>query len=169
MKQSLIILRGTPASGKSSIARALRNFEKKVVWLKVDNFKPFFDDDASSALDYVNGSALATLDYLLTNGFSVVVDGVFQNPDCIEGALAIAKSKNISAHAYDLQCSLETLVERDKNRTEVKSGHRKPMDYVVLKKIRETIQSNPSKSAEIFNIEDKSLKECIEIFQKFIT
>ena len=169
MKQTLIILRGTPASGKSSIARALRNFEKKVVWLKVDNFKPFFDDDASKALDYVNGSALATLDYLLTNGFSVVMDGVFQNPDCIEDALAIAKSKNVSAHAYELRCSLPVLAERDKNRKEVKSGHRKPMKYSVLEKIQDVLENNPSKSAEIFDVEDKSLDECIEIFQKLIT
>lgn len=104
MKQSLIILRGAPVSGKSSIARALRNFEKKIVWLKVDNFKSFFADDASNALDYVNGSALVTLGYLLTDGFSVVMDGVFQNPDCIEDALNLAKSKNISARAFDLQC-----------------------------------------------------------------
>lgn len=169
MNQTLIILRGAPASGKSSIARALRNFDKKVAWLKVDNFKPFFADDASGALEYVNGSSIATLDYLLANGFSVVMEGVFQNPACIEDALAIAKSKNISAHAYDLRCSLETLLERDQNRDEVKSGYSKPVDYSVLEKIHNTLQSNPSKDAEIFDVEDKSLNECIEFFQKFIT
>ena len=77
--------------------------------------------------------------------------------------------KNISAHAYDLRCSLQTLMERDRNRDEVKSGHRKPMNYGILEKIQNILQNNPCKSAEIFNIEDKSLDEYVEIFQKFIT
>lgn len=49
----------------------MRNFERKIVWLKVDNFKDFFADDASIALDYVNGTAIATLEYLLNQEFSV--------------------------------------------------------------------------------------------------
>lgn len=169
MKQTLIILRGAPASGKSSIAKKLRSFEKKVAWLKVDNFKPFFAEDASEALEYVNGSALSTLEYLLSKGFSVVMEGVFQDPSCIDDALEMARTKKIPAHAYELRCSLPALVERDKNRKEVKSGHRKPMDHSVLERIQKTLENNPSKGAEIFDVEDKSLDECIEYFQKFIT
>jgi len=62
-KPKLLILRGAPASGKSSIAKKLRNFTKKIVWLKVDNFKAFFAEDSSLALDYVNEAALKTLEY----------------------------------------------------------------------------------------------------------
>ena len=62
--QRLIILRGPPSSGKSTIAKKLRDFEHKIAWLKVDNFKDFFAEDTSSALQYVNESAIATLKYL---------------------------------------------------------------------------------------------------------
>ena len=48
------------------------------MWLKVDNFNDFFAEDSTVvALKYVNGSAIATLSYLLDNNFSVVIDGVF--------------------------------------------------------------------------------------------
>lgn len=168
MKQKLLILRGAPASGKSSIARSLRDFEKKIAWIKVDNFKPFFADDASDALEYVNGAANAVTEYLLSQGFSVIMEGVFQNPSAIEDALEIAKQKNISAQAFELHCSLETLLERDKNRKEVKSGHRRIMDESIMKTIYKTISNNPCKSAEIFYTENITLKESVDIFQKHI-
>ncbi len=47
MTQFLVIIRGAPASGKSSIAKKLRNYSKKVAWLKVDNFKDFFSGEPS--------------------------------------------------------------------------------------------------------------------------
>src|SRR3989344_5709656 len=36
-KQFLAVIRGAPASGKTTIAKKLRNFNKKIVWLKVEN------------------------------------------------------------------------------------------------------------------------------------
>ncbi len=50
MNQYLVILRGAPGSGKTTLAKSFRNFEEKVAWLKVDNFKDFFAEDATSAL-----------------------------------------------------------------------------------------------------------------------
>jgi len=44
MKQVLIVLRGAPASGKSTISKRLRDSDNKIVWLKTDNLKSFFPD-----------------------------------------------------------------------------------------------------------------------------
>lgn len=44
MKQVLIVLRGAPDSGKSTISKRLRDSDNKIVWLKTNNFKPFFSD-----------------------------------------------------------------------------------------------------------------------------
>ena len=166
MGQFLIILRGAPASGKSSIAKSLSDIKNKIVWLKVDNFNPFFGEDASEYLDYVNGSALATLKYLLTNGFSVVMDGVFQNPNVIDEAFSIAKNMKIQAHAFELRCSLETLLQRDINREEVKKGYRRPTNIGVFKRIQQALVNNTSNNLKILNVDNKTLTECLEIISK---
>ena len=80
MKQVLVILRGAPSSGKSTLANKLRDYDKRIVWLKVDNFKPFFSDNTDLIVDDVNKTALNSLNYLLDQGFSVVMEGIFQNP-----------------------------------------------------------------------------------------
>lgn len=70
MKQFLVIIRGAPASGKTTIAKKLRDFKEKVVWLKVDNFKDFFSDNVSpEEQKFVDESALASLEYLLDQAF----------------------------------------------------------------------------------------------------
>lgn len=63
--QKLIIIRGAPASGKSTIAKSLRDFQKKIAWLKVDNFKDFFSEDGTLGLEYANEAAIVTLEFLV--------------------------------------------------------------------------------------------------------
>ena len=76
--QFLVIIRGAPASGKTTIAKKLRNFKEKIVWLKVDNFKDFFAGEASlKEQEYVDNCALATLNYLLDSGFSITKKALF--------------------------------------------------------------------------------------------
>jgi len=162
MNQFLIVLRGVPASGKTTIAKQFRNFDKKIAWLKVDNFKDFFAEDSSTALDYVNGSAIATLGYLFNQGFSVVMDGVFQETNAIDEALVLAKEKNIKVIVYQIKCSLLTLRERDRTRPGVKEGCRKPLGDDVIAGIYQKLEINPYPNAEILDTEYLSLKECVE-------
>lgn len=76
MKQVLVVLRGAPASGKTTFGKNLRNLERKIIWLQVDGFKRFFSEDSDVALDEVNKTALATPSYLLNQGYSVIYDGI---------------------------------------------------------------------------------------------
>ena len=114
MKQVLVILRGASASGKSTIGENLRDFDKKIVWLKTDNFKPFFSEAEERTLDAVMDTALSTLEFLLSQDYSVIYDGIFKKPEYVQKAIDLAKSRNIPVIAYQLACSLETLKERDK-------------------------------------------------------
>jgi predicted kinase len=161
--QRVIILRGAPSSGKSTIAKSYRNFDEKIAWLKVDNFKDFFADDASPALSYVNGSALATLEYLLQQGFSVVMDGIFQDPSAINTAVTIATINNIPVRVFQLEVSLEKLLERDKTREGVKEGARKQMPDEVITRIYTALKENPYKDAILLNTEENNLEECKKI------
>lgn len=166
MKQILIILRGAPSSGKSTIAENLRDYKKKIVWLKVDNFKPFFAESADSILDDVNKIALTVLKYLLDQRFSVVMEGVFQNPAYIQEAVNIAKQKNVTVFVYELKCSVKILQERDKTRHGVKEGCRRPLGNFVIENLSRIIEKNPFKKAAKIDTEGTSLNECIQLIRK---
>jgi predicted kinase len=162
MEQFIVILRGAPASGKTTIAKEFRSFDKRIAWLKVDNFKEFFAQNSFAALEYVNGSAVATLEYLLNRGFSVVMDGVFQETSAIDEALAFAKEKNVKAVVYQIKCSLSILQERDKIRPGVKEGCRKPLGDDVIAGIYQKLETTFYSNAKILDTEHLSLQECIE-------
>lgn len=164
--QKLIILRGAPSSGKSTIARKLRNFQKKITWLKVDNFKDFFAEDASIALDYVNEAAIVTLEYLLNQGFSVVMEGVFQNTKYIKRATEIAKKRNIPCRVFQLECSLKTLQMRDKHRPGVKEGCREALGDDVIAHLYNVIGNNLCEEAIRLDTEKYKIEECIEIIKQ---
>lgn len=167
--QKLIVLRGAPASGKSTIAKKLRNFKQRITWLKVDNFKPFFSDSVSEendAVDYVNQAAISTLQHLLSQGFSVVMEGIFQNPKYITLAAEVAKKKNIQFKVYKLECPLKILQSRDKNRPGVKEGCRKPLGNKAIAYLYNVIEENPWNGTEKLDAEKLSLEKCVELLKK---
>ncbi len=109
------------------------------------NFKNFFADDSSTALEYVNGVAVTTLEYLLDKGFSVVMDGVFQDTSAIDEALKSAESKNVEVKVFELQIQLSTLLERDKIREGVPEGLRSPPGNETITMIFNKLKENPFK------------------------
>lgn len=167
MKQVLVILRGAPASGKTTISENLRDFDKKIVWFKTDNIKPFFSDPSEARiLNEQMETCIATLNNLLDRGYSVVYEGIFKNPDYALKAIEIGKSKNIPTIIYQLSCSLKTLSERDKTRKGVKEGCRKPLGDEVIESLFNKVENNPIEKAVKLDTENQSLEECIEIIRK---
>lgn len=162
MRQFLVVLRGAPASGKSTIAKEFRDLSKKVAWLKVDNFKDFFSEDGSAALEYVNGSAVASLEYLLEQGFSVVMEGVFQDTKPIDEAIMLAKEKNIRAEVFQIQCSLSVLQRRDKERPGVKEGVRKILGDDLIAEIYQKLFQNPYAHANVLDTEKQDIAVCLK-------
>ena len=166
MEQKVIILRGVPASGKTTIAKQYRNFDKKFAWIKVDNFKDFFAEDASQALEYINGSAIATLKYLLEQGFSIIIDGVFQDTTAIDQAFTLCKEMNIPIKIFELDVSLETLKKRDSQREGVPEGLRKPLGDQAIETIYSKLKASPYPNAIKVNTEENNLEECRKIIDK---
>lgn len=166
--QKLIIIRGVPASGKSTIVKALRNFGNKIVWLKVDNFKDFFSEDGTLGLEYANEAAIATLDYLLSQGFSVVMEGIFQDTSYIFKAVKVAKNKRIPYKVYQIKCSLSVLQERDRTRPGIKEGCRKPLGDDVIARIYKILEDSPYPDALILDTEKLTLENCIDVFEKVL-
>ncbi|MBP7875510.1 zeta toxin family protein [Candidatus Woesebacteria bacterium] len=169
MQQFLVILRGVTASGKSTIAKRFRNFEQNVVWLKVDNYKDFFAEDSSKALEFVDGSALATLKYLLDAGFSVVMESVFRNTATIDESVELAKSKGVKSAVYQISCSLAELLVRDTTRAGIQEGCREPLGSEVITRIYEHLESNPYPNALRLDTEHMAIDQCVEQIKRDIT
>jgi chloramphenicol 3-O-phosphotransferase len=165
MNQCLVIIRGAPASGKSTIAKKLRDFQKKIVWLKVDNFKDFFSEDGTLGLEYANESAIVILDYLLGQGFSVIMEGIFQNTEYIAQAIKVAENRAIPYKVYQIKCSLSVLQKRDKERPGIKEGCRKPLGDEVIEKLYRIITDNPNPNAIILDTENLSPDECADTIE----
>src|SRR5665213_1997419 len=162
MKQVLVIIRGAPASGKTTISESLRDFDKKIVWFKTDNIKDFFSDPSEARiLDEVMETCIAILNNLLDRGYSVVYEGIFKNPDYAIRAIEVGRKRNIPTITYQLSCSLETLKARDKTRKGVKEGFREPMGDDVIESLYNKVENNPIEGAIKLSTEEKSLEECI--------
>jgi len=168
MKQVLIVLRGAPASGKSSIAKNLRDFGKKIIWLKVDNFKDFFSEVSEEALSEANKAGLATLNYLLDKGYSVIFEGIFKNPDWANNATKLAQQKNIPVFIYQLSCSLKTLQERDQARPGIKEGCRKPLGDKTIEFLYREVESKPIANTIKLDTNKLSIEECIKTIQRHL-
>lgn len=170
--QRVIILRGVTASGKSTLAKRFRSFENKTVWLKIDNFKDFFDtkdipqNSWGEIMPFVHGAANSSLGYLLDEGFSVVVDGVFQNPDFLEEAVEIVNKRNVPCKVFQLTVSLKTLQERDKVREGVPEGHRQPLGDETISQISKIVLENPYQGAIDLDTENMSIDECVDFIEK---
>jgi len=157
-----VIIRGAPASGKTTIAKQMRDFEKKVVWLKVDNFKDFFSSDARlEQQKYVDECALASLEYLLDQGFSVVMEKIFFDPFIIPKAVEAANKRNIIAKVFQIRCSLAVLQERDRNRPGIKEGCRKPLGDEVIEKLFTQLGNTYVPGAIELDTDKLTLDECV--------
>ena len=168
MKQVLVILRGLPASGKSTIAKKLRNFSERIVWLKVDSFKDFFGEGTDEQLEAANEAALSSLKYLLSKNYSVVMDGVFQDLSYIDRAGKIAGEMGLSFKIFELEISLEGAKQRDKSRDGIKEGFREPIADEVLNHILERVSSKDYSGVIKIDTENNSLEECIRIVRNHL-
>ncbi len=162
MEQFLVIIRGAPASGKTTIAKRFRDYSKKIVWLKVDNFKDFFSADAAlEEQKDVDETALASLCHLLDKGYSVVMEKIFYDPFIIPLAIQEANKRSVKVKVFQIQCDDEILIERDSTREGVKEGCRKPMGETIIKNISHHLDQTVIKDAIILDTGRISVDECV--------
>ncbi len=166
MNQKLVILRGAPASGKTTICKNVRNIDKNIVWLSVDGIKPIFSEYKNETLEHANKASLVMLNYLLTEGYSVIYDGIFKIPEHLRQAEEVAKKKTVQVIVYQLESSLKVLQEREKVRDGVKHGLWKPLGDDLIAGLYQKIQENPIEEAIRLDTEKLSLDECLEVVRK---
>ena len=157
-----MIIRGAPASGKTTIAKRFRSYDKKIAWLKVDNFKDFFSANASLGEQRdVDETALASLKHLLDQSFSVIMEKIFYDPYIIPLALDEARKRKIIVKVFQIKCAEEILIERDATRDGVKEGCRKPLGDINIKNIARHLDQTVIKDAVILDTGKLSIDECV--------
>lgn len=166
MKQTLVILRGAPGSGKTTLGDKLRDTDKKVAWISVDGVKPIFSNFDDRDVDISYRTTLVLLRFLLEEGYSIVFDGIFVRPEQLNyfnQAIKIATDKNIPVKIYQLFCSLETTLKRHEKRLRDKSMH---IDMETVRRLFEKVQNNPIPDSIELDTEKNSLEECLIIIRK---
>lgn len=166
MVQNLVIVRGPACSGKTTICREIRNYDKKIAMVSVDNTKLIFSNFKDETLDDVHKSVNVILADLLDRGFSVVLEGILKKPIYTKEIIEIAKKRNIPYVIYQLECSLEALKARDRSREGVTKKGYDPLGDELIESIYKTVEGNPIEGAIKINTEEKTIEECIEIIRK---
>lgn len=169
MKQVIVIIRGAPASGKSTIAKKLRDFNNRIVWLKVDNFKDFFSENSSQEEQkFVDECALTSLEYLLDQNFSVIMEKIFYDPYIIPKVVEAAKKRGVTVRVFQIKTSLKTLQERDRNRPGIKEGCRKPFGNQAIENIFNHLNETYYPGAINLDTEKLSVDECVNLVRKSV-
>ena len=165
MNQKLVIVRGTACTGKTTICKEIRDFDKKIAWVSIDKIKNIYSDYEDRAMDEVNDTAVFTIKHLIDKNYSVIVDGIFKNIKHYEDIVKLALPKNIPVVTYQLECSLETLKIRDKERDGVKQGLWAPMGDELIESLYKKVVENPIKGVIRIDTEEKSIDDCVQIIR----
>lgn len=159
--QHIIVLRGAPATGKTTLAKAMRSDDLKIAWLKIDAFKDIFERETEKNLHLVNGLGITTLTHLLNLGYSVVVDGIFQDTSRIDEIQTLARERTIPCTVFQLQTEYQTLQTRDLEREKESLGLRKRLSEETLKRLFDKVAGSVYPGAILLDTENKTVSECL--------
>jgi predicted kinase len=116
-ENSVIMMRGLPASGKSTVARTIQKQSDKLSIINKDSFRSMiglsFDRKLENAV--VQGQRnLASA--LLKNGFSIIVDDTNLSEKYFSYWKQLAEDNGCNFYAIEMLTSVEDCIERDSKR-----------------------------------------------------
>jgi len=116
--QRLIVFRGPPAAGKTTISREIKKQKPDLAVIKFDTMRRIISDDpdpyAFKGLTFKMVENLA--EFLINCGCSVLVEGLFIYEKEIEPFFNISRKYNISLKTFELSASLKILKKRLDNK-----------------------------------------------------
>ncbi len=114
---NLIILRGPSASGKSTVAKLLKqSLENKAAYLDFDVFR---DDFLAKQGDYYLAAAkmlMTTATIALESGYDVILDGFYRMEDYPDLLPELVAKHSENNHMFYFDVSLETTIQRHSRR-----------------------------------------------------
>lgn len=170
MKSKLIYLRGPPAVGKSSIARKLAKKLKNAALLNEDWFKfiqakrSLKDPITNEIADKLLFSTIKQMN-TLDNYDYFIIEGLLVLPETIKRHKAFIKENKAKAYFFEVAANTNTLIKRNKVRTE----HIKKCKVKNIRDLNRKIKSIPIRGATKLNTEQLSKDACVKLIIKQIS
>lgn len=114
----LILLRGLPASGKSTWAENYIKENKNVVRINKDSLRTMlhFDNFSGKNESYTWEASKKLAEHFLSNGVSVIIDDTNLNPKTVSMWQQLAVEHKADWYIKDFDTSVEECIERDAKR-----------------------------------------------------
>lgn len=141
--QTLIVLRGGGATGKTTVAEKLRNEVENVAWAQADKLKGSFPGHPQREFTELHEVNLLLTEYFIKKGNSVVVDSVFKEIAWIDQYKELAEKYNVNFAVFELFVDPKVGIERERRRPGVIQGWRRPVRDKDVKGSIEMILKNP--------------------------
>jgi predicted kinase len=168
-KPTLVILRGGPSTGKSTICEEIRKKDPKIIWLHVDSFKRFVNSGKPNTdRDHWYHAASATLDYFLSQNFTVIAECIFQYRKHVNIFLKTAKKHHAKALVFELVANPKSLIKRDRGRKGVPEGLRPPLPEKTIKSLTSLVNENHFPGAIIIKTDQTTIKDTVDQIFKVI-
>jgi len=157
----LIIIRGAPSTGKTTVAYLLSRKIPHAYKISVDSLTGMFTLPGSESKEWKQvrplGQELARIltDYLLNQGKTVIAEEVFPEVRYISDLEGVAKKNKVKSYVFELITPMEILSQREGVRPDAKAD--KP-----VKKLAGYIQQNPYPGAIKINTAPLSATHCAE-------
>lgn len=132
----LVLLRGAPATGKTTIARYIRSKKRKFVWISIDALRVFVYKYPPKRKDLIFKATLALTNFFLREGFSVIVEELFIRLHEIERFYDLGKENHLPVYLFELTADLEDIIKRNPQRPfPLRGGAKEAMNlYKLLEK-----------------------------------
>ena len=146
MEQEVKILHGLPASGKTTFAKKYVEENMYFKRLSRDDFRHMLDNYImnSKLENTISKMILVSLEHLLKDGFSVIIDNTNLRPKYITDYMKVIRSVSpdiqVTIHSFS-EIPYDTLIERDKNRKD-------SVGKEVIDRMREQLKNNSVHSLE---------------------
>lgn len=121
----MIIMRGLPASGKSTKAKELMTNGGNYVRLNKDLLRTMLHFDKFTHVNERNtwNAEVALAILYLTDGMSIIIDDTNLNPKTVERWKEVAKGLNAKIEYVDMDTSVEDCIKRDAERQKAVGKH----------------------------------------------
>jgi len=138
MKNLIVIIRGAPASGKTTISRKLSRKFAKSIHIDVDKIRHADPKAKLTRKEFILASkaAAALSNVYFSKGYSIMIDSTFIRPEYLNVLLRDLKGKPI--FLFTLKPDLNELLVRDKSRVKFKRmGQRIKILHSAMEKSKE--------------------------------